>query len=204
MSTKIKILSKLAANLVLMAIAFIETRLIDRIPVEDVKVGMKLLLQPIRNMVVALSDDEPRNNEQLRELWRKFANVELSDYTENTIRNLVAKIKNPKVQRPIGTVAVPVVNMIRIFTDNNPDNDRQVEELWKAFVKDPATHATVLEDLLEPVLRGAIKDEATVNFILTLIAEALKQGTGNLSKEQAARIVNLYSASVAAAEADAA
>lgn len=191
-AAKVKVISTFIAKMIILpALNLVEKRFIDRIPADDVKNGLKIFLTPVRNMVEALSDEEPRNAEQVREIWRKFVNLDLTDFSQSVVLRLIGKIKNEEVRRPLATVASPVVDMVRVSTDTDPRNEEQIKALWLAFIQDPNTHVVVLEDLLEPALRATIKDAETIQFILQIVAEALRAGT-ELQKAAAARMVTRY------------
>ena len=53
---------------------------IKRIPDANVRIGLSLLLNPIRGMIKVLSDEDPKNAQQVRDIWKKFTNTDLSDY----------------------------------------------------------------------------------------------------------------------------
>ncbi len=94
MSKKVKLISDTIKMIVFAALNAIEKFFIARIPVERVRTGMTILLSPIRQMVIALNDQDPENGEQVETLWKKFANTDLADYSENTLANLIDSIKD--------------------------------------------------------------------------------------------------------------
>jgi len=185
---KVKIISNVAASLILAALKLIDSLFISKIPNADVKAGLRLLLNPIRGMVQALSDENPRNAEQVAEIWTKWAGTDLVGFSGDKIQGLIARIENPQFQKPLSILVVPTLNMIQIFTDDDPNNAEQLKNNWLEFIASPDTHQVVLNDLLEPALSGVIQDEATLAIILSLIAEALEKGTGSLGKEKAEAI----------------
>lgn len=188
---KTKLISDVIKMLLLSFLNGIDKFLIKRIPVEDVRIGLTMLLSPIRSMINALNDDEPKNDEQVRELWRKFSNTDLADYSETTLQKLIATIKNEHIRPALSTIVVPTVNMLRIVTDENPDNEAQLEMLWMSFLRNPETHDVVLEHLLEPMLSSVIKNPDLVEYILQTIADIL-EGQGD--EEKAATVRTLVAA----------
>lgn len=181
---KVKIISDVLRMLLLSFVNGLDRFLIERIPVVDVKIGVKMLLSPVRKMIDALNDLEPENEAQVREVWRKFANEDLTDYSEATIQKLVSGIKNEHLRPALAHLTVPTVEMLRIVTDNDKDDQRQLQELWDMFVKSADTHDVVLDHLLAPFLYGTIKNPELVEYILQTIADLLKME----SPEKAARL----------------
>jgi len=179
---KVKIISKTVAGLITFALGLIEKYFISKVPNEDVKAGLRLLLNPVKGMVDALSDENPRNSEQVADLWKKWAGTDLVGFGGEKLQVLIGKIEDPKFKRPLSILVVPTLNMVKIFTDDDPNNEEQLKQNWLGFIQNPDTHEVVLYDLIEPTLLNVIKDEAAVAFIITLIAEALEKGTGSLGQ----------------------
>lgn len=186
--SKEKPLGDLVRTLLIMSVDFVETRFISRIPTEDVRVGLLLLLNPIRQMILALNDDDPKNDEQIRELWLKFTNTDLANFSDEVLQKNIARIEEEDLRIVVAFVATNAIKILRLVTDEEKDNTAQLQAFWNEFVKDPNTHQVVLEHIMEPVLSGVIKDEDTVQFILDLIATALKSGTTLIEKKIAERI----------------
>lgn len=184
---KIRVISKTIASLVLFAINFIEKKFVEKVPNDDVRAGLKLLLNPIRGMVNALSDENPRNAEQIAELWKKWAGNDLVNFGDARLQVLIGNIENDQLRRPLSIIVVPTLNMVRIFTDDNPNNVDQLKENWLSFISSQETHEVVLVDLLEPAL-DKILDKEVVDFILAIITEALEQQFGDFGEDKAKEI----------------
>jgi hypothetical protein len=182
---KVKIISDVMRMLLLSFLNGIDRFLIQRIPVPEVKMGVTMLLQPVRKMVDALNDLEPDNDAQVREVWRKFANADLADYSETTLLKLISEIKNDNIRPALSTLTVPTVNMLRIVTDEDPNNEQQLAQMWTAFLKSPDTHDVVLDHLLAPMLLATLKNPELVEYILQTIADILK---GQGEHEKAAKV----------------
>lgn len=200
---KIKVISNTLAWIIQASLNFVENRFIGRIPNSDVRAGAKLLLDPIRKMVKALSDEEPRNEEQIRDLWRQFINTDFTDYSAAQLDKLVSGIGNEQLKAVLATLIAPAMDLTRAVTDDNPANDEQAKEILDKFIENPDAHDVLLSDILAPVLRRVINDEPTVAFILTIIGQALEnlgEGESSLDAERRAEIVKKISAEVASLE----
>lgn len=187
MSKKVKLISDTIKMIVFAALNAIEKFFIARIPVERVRTGMTILLSPIRQMVIALNDQDPENGEQVETLWKKFANTDLADYSENTLANLIDSIKDQHLRPALATLVTPTVGMLRIVTDADPDNESQIKAQWKGFIEDPGVHKVVLDHMLAPTLYGMIKNKELVEYILSTIADML-DGEGKGEEAAALRV----------------
>jgi hypothetical protein len=185
MSKKVKLISDTIKLIVFAALNAIEKFFISRIPVERVRTGMTILLSPIRQMVTALNDQDPENGEQVEALWKKFANTDLADYSENTLDGLIGNIKDNNLRPALATIVKPTVGMLRIVTDQDPDNEAQIKAQWKGFIEDPSVHKVVLDHMIAPTLYGMIKNKELVEYILATIADLLD---GEGQKEEAAAL----------------
>lgn len=199
---KVKILSNTLAWIILASLNFIESRFIDRIPNGDVRAGAKLLLEPIRKMVKALSDEEPRNEEQVLQLWREFINTDFTDYSAVQLDKLVTGLSNEQLKAILAVLIAPAMELTRAVTDDNPADDEQAKEILGRFIENPDVHDVLLSDLLGPVLRRVINDDATVAFILTIIAQALENvgGASAMSAERRDEILKKINAEIATLE----
>ncbi len=184
---KVKLISDTLKALLLAFLHGLDKFLVQRIPVEDVRIGISMLLAPVKKMVYALNDDEPKNDEQVRELWRKFANQDLSDYSETTLSKLISGIKDENIRPALTALVQPTVGMLRIVTDEIPENEAQLKELWEGFLKNPQTHDVVLNHLLAPMLYGFVNNKDLVEYILGVIADIL-DGEGKTEQANELRI----------------
>jgi hypothetical protein len=176
---KIKIISSMLAGIIIGALNIVENR-IKRIDNELVKTGLLSLLSPIRNVVRAISDENPENGDQIKEIFRKYANQDVADLAQKNILDVVDKIKGI-ARRPLSYLTVPVVDMLRILTDENPANEKQIEDRWETVLEDESFHEIVLVDLFEPVLERAGVDEEWRAFLVESLREALsKIGEGDV------------------------
>ena len=166
------LISKVIANLVVVALSFIEKKFISKISSPLVRDGLKLSLQPTKLTAFALADDNPRNQEQVEEIWKRFANVEVSAFTDREIRKAVAGLKDENLKAILNHLAIPVVRLLQIVTDENPDNEGQAKAELAAFIKDSATEGVLFNNFIIPVLATKIKDEAMRDLIITILKEA--------------------------------
>lgn len=161
------------ARLVVAALSSVDAFFISKIKSTIVREGLRKLLRPIQDSALAFADDNPRNDEQLEAIWKGFAHVELPDYAEGQITSAIAKIKDENVRTVLGTVSNPVVNMLRLVTDEDPNNEEQLKLMLKAFVTDPETQHVAIENILIPLIEAKVKDETLRAWLIDLIRNGL-------------------------------
>ena len=172
--SKTRAFSPIVRLVILQGLNFLKNKFINNIQVPKVREGMSKLLEPIRETVRELSDGDPKNEEQVKETWSKFANTELYDFTSETVQEQLARIEDANLRSALSHLAVPTTKMIQIMTDENPDNAAQLKEHWGEFVANPTTHEIVLNDLLIPLVISRIPDEDTQQFIIGLLRDILQ------------------------------
>ena len=103
---------------------------------------------------------------------------------------LTEKIKDDKLRRSVAFVVDPSVDMLRLVTDKNPNNEQQIGERWKQAAADPTFHDLVVNDWLEDVLDSLKVNEVYKLLIMETILQALKEATGGaLTPEQKESII---------------
>lgn len=167
---------KITAKLVEAALKLVSKIFINKLPDElsDVKAGLNLSIMPVSLTVQALADDNERNAEQIREIWQKFFNEKGADFLAATAAKNIDKIPQENIRVPVAHLLAPVTGILKVLTDENPDNKAQVEAAWKAFLSDPQTARIFFDHLFETLLGKVVKDPETVEFISQLIEELVK------------------------------
>lgn len=170
MQTKIKVI---ISRLVLTALASIDAFFISKIKNTTVKNGLRSALAPVRETALALCDDNPRNDEQVEAIWKQYANIDLPVLAEGEIANALNQVEDADVRVVLTTLSNPVVNMLRVVTDGDPNNKAQLRAMFQAFVNDAGTQEVAVEHILIPLIEKKVKDETLRAFLLTLISEGL-------------------------------
>lgn len=166
-----------------LSLKLIETRFIARIPIPEIQAGLMTLIKPLSEMVLALSDGNPRNADQLREIWAKWTNQDLYRFSVDTTQLQIAKIQKEWLRELFTTLSIPTLQMVQIFSDDDKDNERQLEDNWKAYIKSPETHRVMLGSVLTPLLEQWIKDEFLLFTILTTIQSQIAAGESDIPAE---------------------
>jgi hypothetical protein len=161
------------ARLVVAALSSVEAFFISKIKSTVVREGLRKLLRPIQDSALAFADDNPRNDEQLEAIWKGFAHIELPDYAEGQIEGAIAKIGDENVRTVLSTLSHPIVNMLRLVTDEDPNNEVQLKIMLKAFVSDPQNQKVLIENVIVPLIEAKVKDESLRAWLIDLIRNGL-------------------------------
>ena len=151
-------ISKFLASMVYMAIGLIESIFISRINKPLLKRAIQLPLTRIRETVSALSDGNPKNDEQVEEIWDKFAGTDLPDFAEDELALAISKIQDEKVKLVLAAFAPYTVDILRAVTDDNKDNKGQVTTIGKALLADKEARDAAIEGLIIPWIEANVKN----------------------------------------------
>ena len=182
-------IGSLLASAIIKALDITQTQ-INKIKNDLIRKGLTSLVEPLKALVRALSDKDPNNDAQVAEIFRQYANTGLSNFAEENLMALTEKVKDEKLRRSVAFVVDPSVDMLRLVTDKDPNNEKQIAERWKQAAADPAFHDLVVNDWLEDVLDAMKVNEVYKLLIMETILQALKEATGgDLTPEQKEGII---------------
>lgn len=154
-------------NLILTSISFLFNFLNDMLAaVPQAQAGVALMRVRIEQTVNALFDADPNNKEQLTEIWLKnFVNEDLTNWSDAYVAEQINKIENLQIRSSLLHVAPKVIEMIRLASDDNPNNQQQITEAWAQFFEDQKTKILVCDQFIDPgfdrlalAIRGAGSD----------------------------------------------
>lgn len=171
-------LGKWIARAVVAALSLVDSFFISKIKNLTVQRGLRLSLEPAKQTALALADDNPRNDEQVEEIWQTFANQQLPSYAETEIGEALENVEDDDIRIVLQTISAPAVNLIRVVTDSDPNNRDQIRLMFNEFVKSPATQQVALDHIVIPFLVEKIKDDALREFILELLKNLSEGGDG--------------------------
>lgn len=172
MQTQIK---KFVSRLVLAALATVDSFFISKIKNAVVQEGLRRLVAPLRAVTVALADDNPRNEEQVLEIFKKFANQDVPEYAQGQIEAALNKVDDANVRQVLATLSTPVIQMLRVTTDGDPNNKAQLKALFDEFVKSPATQDVAVQHIVLPLVAAKIKDPALREWLLSILVDLLDE-----------------------------
>lgn len=149
-------IGKWVARLVLGLIAAIDVYLVERIKSELAKRGIRSLLTPLKQITTALGDDNPRNEEQVEGILKKYLNQDVPVFATGEISAALKKVGDDDTRIVLQTVSEPVVEMLRLVSDDDPNNGEQLKELVKQFVQSEATQRVFILHALIPLIEAKV------------------------------------------------
>lgn len=169
-------LSKLWARIVVTAIGAVDTFLISKIKNPTIQAAMRMNIAPLKATATVLSDENPRDDEQIEQIWRNHVGTNVASFTETELGKAIAKIQDPNLQVVLLTLSFPIVNVLRIVSDDDVHDGEQLERELKAFINSDESQRVLIENVLVPFLTKRISDEGVRDLILTILRELLDGG----------------------------
>ena len=157
---KVKAISDLFAAIAKLGLNFAENQIEKKIANDLAQRGALLFLQPTRDIVLALNDDQADNAGQVKELILDWVNADLSEYLEDLADAGIAKVKDEKGKALLIFAADVITDVLRLITDDEKENDKQIEEYFENLLTSPAFRALILDTLLPALLAKAKAGEA--------------------------------------------
>jgi hypothetical protein len=124
--------------------------------------------------ITVLSDGNPNNEAQAREIWQKFISETLPDFAESELDGIANGIADEETRELVLVGGNIVVRGLRLFTDADPDNKAQLSVLLKDLAKDERTKKAVLLFAIE--LAQDIENEKTRAIVIGLLTGLLENG----------------------------
>lgn len=176
--SKTRVFNPLTAFLAKRALDFLK-KYAEDIQNEMIKRFLLSLFIPAKRVVDALKDSDPNNEQQVLEIAKQYANTEFYTIADETTKELVKKVPQENIRLALSHLSIPTTNMIKIFSDDNPNNKEQLEQNWLQFVQDPTTHSIVANELLVPFINGLNIDDNLKDFLIGSLQDALEM-TGEI------------------------
>jgi len=159
---KVRVISPIGAALIKLGLNILNNSLVERIPVKEIQEDIRMLLQPIKNSINVLSDKDPNNIEQIKEVWLNFVKSnEFNETWEQRVMQAVNLIEDKPAKDFVARIVVPCFATIRSLYDNNPNNLDQIRQAWTVFM-------TEKENIIA-LLAFFIKDEAIRTEVATIV-----------------------------------
>ena len=124
--------------------------------------------------ITVLSDGNPNNEAQAREIWQRFISETLPNFAESELAGIADKIADEETKELVLVGGGLVVRGLRLFTDADPDNKAQLSVLLKDLTKDERTKKAVLLFAIE--LAQDIENEKTRAIVIGLLTGLLENG----------------------------
>ena len=170
---KVKAISDLFAAIAKLGLNFAENQIEKKIANDLAQRGALLFLQPTRDIVVALNDQDPENTAQVKAIILEWVNESLSAYLEELANAGIDKVKNETGKELLYFASKVVIEVLMLVSDDEKDNNEQIEQYFENLLTSPALRALILETLLPALLAKANAGEAVAEVIIKAAEIAL-------------------------------
>lgn len=178
---KTRLIPGFAGSLIARALDIYAPRLASYITSPALQALVLALLTSTRDLVKAISDNNPENRLQVTEIIRVFFNVQAIPLAAAVVREKITTITAPRLRRGLTLLSVPVLGAAELLTDDDPNNEAQAEAVLDTFILDPEVQEYIVTDLAVPVLEKVIKDPFILSFVLEAIEKGIEEGAGELA-----------------------
>ena len=149
---KVKAISDLFAAIAKLGLNFAENQIEKKIANDLAQRGALLFLQPTRDIVLALNDDQADNAGQVKDIILDWVNADLSEYLKDLADAGIAKVKDEKGKALLVFAADVITDVLRLITDDEEENDKQIKAYFEKLVASEAFQAIVIQILLGAIL----------------------------------------------------
>ena len=177
---KVKVISDLFASIAKLGLNFTQTQVEKRIDNAFVEEGVLLFLPPVRSVVEALNDNNPNNQEQVKDIVLQWVNEPLADFVEDLGEHLAARLKTDN-QKAVAMFAVGnAAAMLRIFSDDEEDDKKQLQAHFDYMLSDPKFRKVLIDCILVPAIK---RTGANQEFIEKVIIPAVTTALDAIDKD---------------------
>lgn len=163
---KVKAISDLFAAIAKLGLNFAENQIEKKIANDLAQRGALLFLQPTRDIVVALNDQDPENTAQVKAIILEWVNESLSAYLEELANAGIDKVKNETGKELLYFASKVVIEVLMLVSDDEKDNDEQIEQYFQNLLTSPALRTLILETLLPALLAKAKAGDAVAEVVI--------------------------------------
>lgn len=161
------------ANFLKINLDFVQIEFVTKIPNLDVREAVNGVIANLKTMINIMADSEGEKDIRIGRLWLDFTNKDLLNFGEAELNKLFLKIEDQKIRSLVMTLAIPVMDTLRVLTDEIKPNEAQIAEVWTGFIKDPVVQVTLVNEVVKPLLDEVIESPTIVNFIVGIITASL-------------------------------
>ena len=169
-------LSKIWSKLISTAFGVIEKYVISKIKNPTLSAAMALQIQPLKATVAALSDENPMDEDQIAEVWKNHLGTNVTAFTESEVGKLLEKVKDENLQKVLALLSIPVVNSLRLVSDDDVHDGDQLEAELKRFLNAEESQRTLVENILIPYVIVKIKEDFIRELVIVALRELLDGG----------------------------
>lgn len=175
--SKVKLVSDALRHIMTLVIKIFRSQIlkrVDKLEDENLYKGIEVSFMPMEEIVIALNDDNPDNQQQVKEITLRWINGPVSDLVDEIFKDLIEKSKNDHIKALLNQVLILGVGTLKIYTDDEEKNNEQLNKLFEVFLESPESKELVLNHILKPLLVKVVKDEKIVDSIVEVIEKAFE------------------------------
>ena len=163
---KVKAISDLFAAIAKLGLNFAETQIEKKIANDLAQRGALLFLQPTRDIVVALNDENAENTAQVKGIILDWVNESLTAYLEELANAGIDKVKNEMGKELLYFASKVVIEVLMLVSDDEKENDEQIEAYFENLLTSPELRTLILGTLLPALLAKAKAGDAVAEVII--------------------------------------
>jgi hypothetical protein len=161
-----KVIGDIVAAILKMGVNIAQNQVEKKIDNPLVEKGVLLIFPLTKNLIEVLSDKNPDNEAQVREVMLEWTNGPLADYLEEIFEAFVEKQKDENAKVLIEFFTKVFVKALRIYSDDVTENKDQLDALLAGITADRATYDLVVNNILKPLLVKANAGEDLSKFAI--------------------------------------
>lgn len=143
--------------------------------------GVDRLFLRTEEVIKAITDENPDNKEQLEAILRRFVGEDVISALDGLTEEQLLKLQNLRVRRGLTLLSVPVLDALRLLTDEDPDNAAQAETVLDTFLTNPDAQNFIISDLTLPALEKLIPNALIRGFVFQGIEIGIREGLHELA-----------------------
>lgn len=167
------VFAKAGGAILLAAIGVLEGLFLGKIKDITVKNALTANLAPFRPMVLAVTDDNPRNGEQLQEILQQHLNQNVPGWVDSERVRLINQLDDDNTKMIVLALTYPSADLLRLISDGNPDNKSQVKDYLAQYFQRDDVRDVAFDNIFIPQIEK-IKDESTRILFLEMV-KALRE-----------------------------
>ncbi len=170
---KTKPVSDVLRGVLNMTLSFFKSQVLKRVK-GNVKAerGVEVAFIPITNTITVLNDNDAANKEQVAKVTLDWVNGPLTDYLDEIFTEIILKHDDENVEKILLFAKNLVLGVLRVYSDDDLQNNVQLKALMSATLEDPATEQVLLQNAIRPILEKKIKDTDAVDSIIRILDSA--------------------------------
>lgn len=163
------VFKKALRTAILAALGVLDSLFINRIKSLVVQNALRLQLAPVRAIAVALTDENPRNDEQVEAILQDHLNQAVPPFAESEINRLLEKIQNESTRALLQVLSIPGVEMIRLVSDADPNNQAQIESYANEYINREDVQDALLYNWGIPTIEKRVKDPYLRELLIAVL-----------------------------------